>query len=73
MLYLDTLIVSNTQILNQGPYSAFFSLTAISSDESSSFLASLDPREINWVAFVPALLVGAVGVSKLFFFAGKLL
>ena len=29
---------------------------------AGAFLASLDPREINWAAFVPALLVGAVGV-----------
>ena len=29
---------------------------------AGAFLASLDPREINWAAFVPALIVGAVGV-----------
>jgi hypothetical protein len=29
---------------------------------AGAFLASLDPREINWAAFVPALIVGAFGV-----------
>jgi hypothetical protein len=29
---------------------------------AGAFLASLDPREINWAAFVPALILGAVGV-----------
>ena len=29
---------------------------------AGAFLASLDPREINWIGFVPALVVGAVGV-----------
>ena len=29
---------------------------------AGAFLASLDPREIHWIAFVPTLLVGAAGV-----------
>jgi len=29
---------------------------------AGAFLASLDPRTINWMAFVPALVVGVVGV-----------
>ena len=35
---------------------------------AGAFLASLDPREINWVGFVPALLVGfhIAGATALF-------
>ena len=40
---------------------AGFLLTAIGF-LAGAFLASLDPRIINWVAFVPAVAVGVVGV-----------
>ena len=29
---------------------------------AATFIASLDPQEINWAWFVPAILLGAVGV-----------
>ena len=45
LLPLAAISVSNSQILNQGPYSSFFSLKGISLNESSSFFASLDPEE----------------------------
>ena len=44
-MLLDTISVTNTQLINQEPFSAFFSLTQIYLDTSSTYLSSLDSKE----------------------------